>query len=90
MDYNNAYNRVQQLKKFYKNLMWFGIVSAIIIGNDWFNDELHYRIFGGHLFLAIWALFLGIKAVSLFIFNDEWEKEMMRKETQKNKKAIVF
>ncbi|OCA71101.1 hypothetical protein BBH99_03440 [Chryseobacterium contaminans] len=90
MDYNSASNRVQQLKKFYKNLMWFGIISVIILGNDWFNDELHYRILGGHLFLAIWALILGIKAISLFIFNDEWEKEMIEKEAGKNKKTIDF
>ncbi|WP_336962233.1 2TM domain-containing protein [Chryseobacterium contaminans] len=90
MDYNSASHRVQQLKKFYKNLMLFGIISVIIIGNDWFNDELRYRIFGGHLFLGIWALILGIKAISLFIFNEEWEKEMLEKEAGKNKKTINF
>ncbi|BAP29554.1 uncharacterized protein CHSO_0517 [Chryseobacterium sp. StRB126] len=90
MDYNSAYNRVKKLKKFYKNLVWFGIISVIIIGNDWLNDELRYRIFGGHLFLGIWALILMMKATSLFIFNDEWEKGIIEKEAEKNKKTIDF
>lgn len=90
MDYNTAYNRVQQLKKFYKNLMWFGIISVIILGDDWLNDELRYQIFGGHLFLAIWALILVVKGISLFIFNDEWESGMIEKEAGKNKKTIDF
>ncbi|AZA67160.1 hypothetical protein EG345_22535 [Chryseobacterium carnipullorum] len=30
MDYNSAYERVTQLKKFYKSLLWFGIVAGII------------------------------------------------------------
>jgi hypothetical protein len=64
--------------------MWFGIISAIILGNDWFKDELQYKMFGGHLLLAVWALFLGIKAISLFIFNDSWEHKMLEKETRKN------
>lgn len=90
MDYNRAYDRVQKLKKFYKNLMWFGIISVIILGDDWFNDELRYQLFGGHLFLGIWALILVIKAISLFIFNDEWEREIMEKEVGKNNKTIDF
>ncbi|RXM50797.1 MULTISPECIES: 2TM domain-containing protein [unclassified Chryseobacterium] len=90
MDYNRAYDRVQKLKKFYKNLMWFGIISVIILEDDWFNDELRYQLFGGHLFLGIWALILVIKAISLFIFNDEWEREIMEKEVGKNNKTIDF
>jgi hypothetical protein len=59
------------------------IVSAIIIGNDWFNDELHYRIFGGHLFLAF-GHFPGNKSgLSLFIFNDEWERNDEKRNSKK-------
>lgn len=84
MNNHKTYNRVQQLKKFYKSLMWFGIITAIVLGNDWYNDELYYKMFGGHLLLAIWAVYLGIKAISLFTFNEEWEQKMMDKETGKN------
>lgn len=90
MDYNTAYNRVQQLKKFYKNLIWFGIMAAIILGNDAFNNGIHYRIFGGHLLLIIWAVTLTVKAFSLFVLDDEWEKKIIEKETNTNKKPIDF
>ncbi len=87
MDYNRAYSRVQQLKKFYKNLMWFGIVAGIIIGNDWIKNGLHYNVFSGHLLLSIWALILIIKAFSLFVFDEVWEQEIIDKEISKNKKT---
>lgn len=90
MDYNTAYSRVQQLKKFYKNLMWFALISAVIIGNDWLNDGIHYKIFGGHLFLTIWAIILVVKAFFLFILDDEWERKIIEKETGENKKPIDF
>lgn len=90
MDYNNAYNRVQQLKKFYKNLMWFGIVAAIIIGNDWIKNGMHYNLLSGHLILTIWAIFIIIKAFSLFVFDSTWERRIMENELKKNKKPIDF
>ncbi|HCN49562.1 MAG TPA: hypothetical protein DIT10_10795 [Chryseobacterium sp.] len=84
MNTYKTYNRVQQLKKFYKNLMWFGIITVILIGKDWLQDDLQYTIFGGHLLLAIWAIVLLFKGISLFIFNNEWERKMLEKETAKN------
>lgn len=84
MNNNTNYNRVQQLKRFYKNLIWFGIIAVIILGNDWLKDELQYKMFGGHLLLIIWAVYLVIKAISLFTFNEEWEQKMIEKESNKN------
>lgn len=84
MNTYKTYNRVQQLKKFYRNLMWFGIITVILIGKDWLQDDLQYTIFGGHLLLAIWAIVLLFKGISLFIFNNEWERKMLEKETAKN------
>lgn len=84
MNTYKTYSRVQQLKKFYKNLMWFGIIAVILIGKDWLQDDLQYAIFGGHLLLAIWAIVLIFKGISLFIFNNEWERKMLEKETAKN------
>lgn len=90
MDYNRAHNRVRQLKKFYKNLMWFGIVAGIIMGNDLIKNGLHYNVLSGHLILTIWAIFIIIKAISLFVFDDSWEKKIMDKEFKKDKKPIDF
>ena len=84
MNKDHTYNRVQQLKKFYKNLMWFGIITAVIIGKDWLQGDLQYTIFGGHLLLAIWAIVLFFKGISLFIFTNEWERKILEKETAKN------
>lgn len=84
MNTYKTYSRVQQLKKFYKSLMWFGIIAVIVIGKDWLQDDLQYTIFGGHLLLAIWAIVLIFKGISLFIFNNEWERKMLEKETAKN------
>lgn len=88
MNYDKAYDRVQQLKKFYKNLMWFGIISVIILGNDWIDNGWQYKILGGHLFLTIWAVILIVKAASLFIFDEEWEKDIIEKEIKKDKKTL--
>lgn len=88
MNYNNAHNRTQQLKKFYKNLMWFGIIAGIVIGNDLIRDGFHYNALSGHFILTVWALILVVKAISLFIFNDEWERKTIEKEESKNKKMI--
>ncbi len=84
MNNNKTYNRAQQLKKFYKNLMWFGIIAAIMLGNDWIKDEMQDKMFGGHLLLAIWAVYLGIKGISLFAFNENLEQNMLEKGAGKN------
>lgn len=70
--------------------MWFGIISVILLGNDWFEHGLEYRILGGNFFLAIWAMVLIVKAAFLFIFDDEWEKEIMERELKKDKKTMDF
>ncbi|OCA69376.1 hypothetical protein BBI01_14605 [Chryseobacterium artocarpi] len=88
MNYNNTNNRVQQLKKFYKNLMWFGIITGIVIGNDLIREGFHYNVLSGHFILTVWALILVVKAISLFVFNDEWERKIIEKEEDKNKKMI--
>lgn len=84
MNNYTTYNRATQLRKFYKNLMWFGIITVIILGNDWLKDELQDKMFGGHLILAIWTVYLGIKAISLFTFNEECEHKMIEKKANKN------
>ncbi|SFN88172.1 2TM domain-containing protein [Chryseobacterium oleae] len=91
MDYDSAYERVTQLKKFYKSLLWFGIVAGIIFFNDIFeNGTFDFSLFDGSVILVIWGIFLTIKAVKLFLLDSEWEKGIIEKEMKKNKKSIDF
>ncbi|AZA47836.1 hypothetical protein EG346_06365 [Chryseobacterium carnipullorum] len=91
MDYNSAYERVTQLKKFYKSLLWFGIVAGIIFFDDLFeNGSLNFSLFDGSFILVIWGIFLTVKAVKLFLLDAEWERTVMEKEMRKGKKNIDF
>ncbi|PQA94687.1 hypothetical protein B0A69_09550 [Chryseobacterium shigense] len=91
MDYNSAYERVSQLKKFYKNLLWFGIVAGIIFFDNLFeNGSINFSLFDGYFILVIWGSFLTIKAVKLFLLDAEWERNIIEKEMRKGKKNIDF
>lgn len=91
MDYNQAQERVNQLKKFYKSLLWFGIVSAIIFFNDIFEQrKLDFSLFKGSIILTIWGIILTVKAVKLFILDSEWERKVIQKEMGKSKEPIQF
>ncbi len=91
MKYNQAYDRVQQLKKFYKNLLWFGIVAVIItIRNFYRTGDFERSVFSGSIILTIWGIILAVKAVKLFVLNDEWENKILEDELKKTKKPINF
>lgn len=91
MDYNSAYERVTQLKKFYKSLLWFGIVAGIIFFDDLFeNGSINFSLFDGSFILVIWGIFLTVKAVKLFLLDAEWERTVMEKEMRKGKRNIDF
>lgn len=91
MDYDNAYERVTQLKKFYKSLLWFGIVAGIIFFDDIFESgKIDFSLFDGSAILLIWGIFLTVKAVKLFLLDAEWENGIIEKEMKKGKKNIDF
>lgn len=91
MNYYQAQERVQQIKKFYKHLLWFGIVAAIIYGRDIFrHGEINLSLFHGSFILTIWAIILIVKAVKLFVLNSEWESKMIQDEMKKSKDPIQF
>lgn len=91
MEYNQAYERVNQLKKFYKSLLWFGIIAVFVLGNKFFkNGEIEISFFSGSIFLMVWAIILTVKAVKLFIFNSEWERKTLEEELKKDKKPLNF
>jgi hypothetical protein len=91
MDYNQAQQRVNDLKKFYKNLLWFGIVALIIFFNDIFEKgRFDVTLFNGSIFLTIWGIVLTVKAVKIFILNSDWEKKILQEEMKKTKEPIQF
>ncbi|RNA60987.1 hypothetical protein D1631_03085 [Chryseobacterium nematophagum] len=91
MNYNQAYKRVAQLKRFYKSLIWFGIVALIILFTDFFKKGIfNITEFNGSLILTIWAIILIIKSVKLFLFNSTWERKVLEHEMRKTKDPINF
>ncbi|WP_126652958.1 2TM domain-containing protein [Chryseobacterium aureum] len=91
MDYQTACTRTRNIKKFYRSIFIFVIV-AVIIAPDSFFDEKNIRIqlFDRYTILGLWGLILLIKAIKLFIFDSEWERDMIEKELQKEKRPIDY
>ncbi len=91
MNYNSAYTRMEKLKKFYKNLLWFGIVAGVVLFRKYLKyGTIDFSVTGGSLLLTVWAIILTVKAVSLFVFDEQWERAVTEKELEKNKKSIDF
>lgn len=91
MNYNSAQQRVKDLKSFYKNCMWFGIVALIIFFRRFMkSDDLSQSIFSGSIILTVWGIILAVKAVKLFVLNAEWENKVLEEELGKTKKPINF
>jgi uncharacterized membrane protein (DUF485 family) len=91
MNYNNAQQRVKDLKSFYKNCMWFGIVALIIFFRRFMKTgDLSQSIFSGSIILTVWGIILAVRAVKLFVFNAEWENKILEEEMRKTKKPINF
>jgi len=91
MNYNQAQQRVQDLKRFYKNILWFGIVAFIIYFDDIFEKGIvNFSEWNGSIILTIWGIILAIKAVKLFLLDSEWEKNIIEKEMRKSKEPVKF
>jgi hypothetical protein len=90
MDYNSAQERVKKLKSFYKNCMWFVIVAAFILIRNLVKYSGTEHVFNGSVILTVWAIILAVKAINLFIFNSEWENQILEEELKKSKKPIDF
>ncbi|SEM97816.1 2TM domain-containing protein [Chryseobacterium taichungense] len=91
MDYNQAQQRVHDLKKFYKSVLWFGIIAFIFFFDDIFEKGVfNFSLWDGSIILTIWGIILTVKAVKLFIFDAEWERSIIEKEMKNTKKPIQF
>ncbi len=89
MDYNQAQQRVKDLKKFYKGVLWFFIVAFIIFFDDIFEKGIfNISLWDGSVLLAIWGIILTVKAVRLFLLDNEWERSIIEKEMGKSKRPV--
>ena len=91
MNYNSAQQRVKDLKSFYTNCFWFGIVAIIILCRRTIkHGSFAEAISTGSIILTIWGIILAVKAVKLFILNSDWENRIYEDELKKTKKPINF
>ncbi|MGH1518580.1 2TM domain-containing protein [Chryseobacterium sp. JK1] len=91
MDYHTAYSRTNKLKRFYRSVFLFVIFAAIILPDNIFGERIfHIRLFDAYTILAIWGLIITVKAIKLFIFDSEWENDMIEREMKKEKKPIDY
>ncbi|NIF05798.1 2TM domain-containing protein [Chryseobacterium sp. Tr-659] len=91
MDYHTAYTRTQNLKKFYRSIFIFAVIAVLIAPDDIFGEKIvRIQLFDRYTILGIWGLILLIKAIKLFVFDSEWEREMIERELEKEKKTIDY
>ncbi|MCW3167773.1 2TM domain-containing protein [Chryseobacterium sp. 09-1422] len=91
MNIQTAQQRVKDLKSFYKNCLWFGIVALIIFFRRFMKSgDLSQSLFSGSVILTVWGIILAVKAVKLFVFDEEWENKILEEEMKKTKKPINF
>ncbi len=83
--YEMAVERVKKIKKFYTGILVFAIVFAVVYGIKFFKNGFPQNL--GEMRVSwifiIWGLILTIKGAKLFLFNSDWENDMINKEIKK-------
>jgi uncharacterized protein YhhL (DUF1145 family) len=91
MNYETASERTNKIRKLYKSIFIFAIFAVLIIPDDIFGEKMiNFRLFDRYTILGIWGFIILVKAVKLFLFDSEWERRMIEKELEKEKKLINF
>ncbi|PXW14363.1 MULTISPECIES: 2TM domain-containing protein [Chryseobacterium] len=91
MDYETASERTNSIRKFYKSIFIFALFAVLIIPDDIFGEKIiHLSLFDRYTILAIWAFIILVKAAKLFLFDSEWENNMIEKELRKDKRTIKY
>ncbi|MDR6463745.1 2TM domain-containing protein [Chryseobacterium sediminis] len=90
MDYETATERTKNIRKFYKSIFIFVIFAVLIIPDDIFGEKINFRLFDRYTILGIWGFIILVKAIKLFLFDSEWERNMIEKELEKEKKSIKY
>jgi hypothetical protein len=83
--YEMAVERVQKIKKFYTGILVFAIVFGVVYGIRFFKNGFPQNLGEMHVswIFIIWGLILAIKGAKLFLFNSDWENDMINKELKK-------
>ena len=84
MGFQRAQERVKELKRFYRGLLWFGIVAVFLFFSDTIDSgTFEIDRFDGSIILGVWAIILLVKALQIFILNPDWERRTLEKEIKK-------
>lgn len=89
IDYIVAKERVRQLKKFYESLGFYIIV--LLSYGIWKYSKTNYSYMESiflefnrwNIVFWIYGIVLLLKAMKLFLFNQNWERRMMDKQLNK-------
>jgi len=82
--YEIAVERVKQIKKFYTGVLVFAIVFGAVYGIKFVKSGFNYLSFSEvSIVFLVWGLILAIKGAKLFLFNSDWENDMINKELKK-------
>jgi len=83
--YATAVERVQKIKKFYTGILVFTIIFGVVYGVRFFRHGFPQNLGEMHVswIFIIWGLILAIKGAKLFLFNSDWENDMINKELKK-------
>jgi hypothetical protein len=99
--YERAQKRVEEIKKFYKHLVFYLIINFIFIGRRIYKDISYgdsvieaFTDLNNYGFFFWWGIFLIFHAAKVFgfpnLFNKDWEdrkiKEYLKEEENNNKK----
>ncbi|WP_438712559.1 2TM domain-containing protein [Aquimarina muelleri] len=91
--YERAKNRVEDLKKFYNNLISYIVIISFLAGINYYQNEWRSAWFLWAAFgWGIGIIFHAIKAYRVNpMFNKDWEEQKIRKymeEEQDNNKQL--
>ncbi|MBP2833436.1 2TM domain-containing protein [Aquimarina sp. U1-2] len=79
--YERARERVEELKKFYNNVISYVLVIGFLAGLNYYQNEWYYPWF---LWAALgWGIGLTFHAIKAYrinpVFNKDWEEQKIKK-----------
>ena len=95
--YERAQKRIEEIKKFYKHLVFYLIINFIFIGRRIYKDISHgdsvieaFTDLSNYGFFFWWGFALIVHGILVFgapnIFNKDWEERKINEYMNDNKK----